>query len=69
MRKLEEDILKHGDIVELIEDMTFYKKGRKAMYLRSELHNDKNAEIAWLGEKNDCGDVEIVPKRILKISN
>lgn len=61
--------MKKGDIVELLEDITFYRKGRRATFIRSERANDRNAEIRWLGDDNSYGDVEIVPKRLLKTLN
>ena len=33
--------MKFGDIVELTEDMTFYKKGKKAHYVK----DDNNVEV------------------------
>ena len=62
--------MKTGDIVELIEDMTFYKKGRKATFIKEEVHNLSNAEIVWYGEESaykEYGDCEIVPKKLLRV--
>lgn len=58
--------MKSGTIVELIKDMTFYKKGRLATFIRYEEGNNKNAEIVWLGEENIHGDVEVVPVSIIR---
>lgn len=61
--------MKKGDIVELIEDMTFYKKGRKAYFIRL-AQNPNNAEIVWFGEEktfNEFGDVEEVPLNIIRL--
>jgi len=57
-----------GDMVELMEDMTFYKKGRRATFIRYEKGNSNNVELAWIGEENAHGDVEVVPAKYLKIS-
>lgn len=58
--------MESGTIVELIKDMTFYKKGRLGTFVRYEEGNNKNAEIIWLGEENIYGDVEVVPVSIIR---
>ena len=62
--------MKFGDIVELTEDMTFYKKGKKAHYVKND--NNEMCQIVWFGEEEDYnmfGDVEIVPIKMLKLSD
>ena len=62
--------MKKGDIVELIEDTTFYKKGRKAVVIcgyDSQNGNDKNMEIRYEGEKYLGGDVDVMPKKLFKV--
>lgn len=59
--------MKNGDIVELIEDMTFYKKGERAVVINSISDNKNNCEIRWLDEQYLGGDVDEVPRRLFKV--
>lgn len=57
--------MKKGDIVELIEDITFYKKGRRAVVVGE--YNKNDVEIRYEGERYYGGDVDLMPKRMLKV--
>ena len=64
--------MKPGDIVELTEDMTYYKIGRRAHFIRYSKNNPNDAEIVWFGEEetfNLYGDVELVPLNMLRLVN
>ena len=64
--------MKKGDICELTKDITCYRKGKRAHFIRTDSMNQNNAEIVWFGEEqtyNLFGDVEIVPKKIIKKIN
>ena len=43
--------MKRGDIIELIEDTTFYKKGKKAYFIGRSNFNPNKIEIVWVGEE------------------
>ena len=52
--------MKRGDIVELIENTTFYKKGKKAYFIGRSNTNPNNIEIVWVGEEQAYKDGDIV---------
>lgn len=61
--------MKTGDIIELVEDTTFYKKGRKAYFIRVSDKNSNNIEIVWFGEEQiyrEFGDVDEYPIKLFK---
>lgn len=61
--------MKTGDILELTKDMTPYKVGRRAHFIRL-AQNPNDAEIVWFGEEetfNLYGDVELVPLDMLRL--
>lgn len=59
---------KNGEIVELIEDTMFYKKGTRAKVIHSESNgNQEKMEIRWLHEGPYPGeDVDVMPKALFK---
>ncbi len=62
--------MKKGDMVELIENTQFYKKGQRAIVMNefdSYNGNDKNVEIRYEGETYLGGDVDIMPKKLFKV--
>ena len=59
--------MKNGDIVELIENTDFYKKGRKAIIINI-LEGEKDFEIRYHGEDYE-GDVDVMPKSLFKLTN
>lgn len=62
------NIFKIGDLVELIEDTYFYKKGMRAIVLNNSSEgNTKKMEIRYEGEKYIGGDVDIVLKSMFKV--
>lgn len=60
--------MKRGDILELIEDTTFYKKGKKAYFIGRSNTNPNNIEIVWVGEEQAYkdGDIDEYPTRLFK---
>ena len=54
--------MKNGDIIELIEDTSFYKKGRKATEIDM-CGNSKSFEIIYVGEH----EIDIMPKSMFKL--
>jgi len=58
--------MKSGDIVELIEDTTFYKKGKKAYFIGRSNTNPNNIEIVWIGEEQAYkdGDIDEFPAKL-----
>lgn len=60
--------MKRGDILELIEDTTFYKKGKKAYFIGRSNTNPNNIEIVWVGEEQTYkdGDIDEYPTRLFK---
>lgn len=61
---------KKGDIVELVEDTAFYKKGTKSIIINeNSLGNSKKCEIQYVGEKYIDNDVDVIPKELLKLSD
>lgn len=64
-----EDKMKRGDIIELIEDTAFYKKGKKAHFIKKSNSNPSKIEVVWIGEEssyNEFGDVDVYPSRLFK---
>jgi len=62
--------MKKGDIVELIENTKFYKKGKRAVIINefdSSNNNDKKIEIRYEGEKYIDEDVDVMPKKLFKV--
>lgn len=62
--------MKKGDIVELIENTKFYKKGKRAVIINefdSSNNNDKKIEIRYEGEKYIGEDVDVMPKKLFKV--
>lgn len=57
--------MKKGDIVELIEDTTFYKRGTRVIVIGE--YNKNDVEIRYEGEIYYGGDVDIMPKKMLKV--
>lgn len=54
--------MKKGDVVELMEDTSFYKKGKRAVIY--EVCDGKSKfEIIYEGEK----DIDVVPKYLFKL--
>lgn len=60
--------MKRGDIIELIEDTTFYKKGKKAYFIGRSNFNPNKIEIVWVGEEQayQDGDIDEFPTRLFK---
>lgn len=61
--------MKTGDTIELIEDTSFYKKGRKAHFIKKSDRNTNNIEIVWFGEEHaykEFGDVDEYPIKLFK---
>lgn len=61
--------MKTGDTIELIEDTSFYKRGKKAHFIRVSNRNSNNIEIVWFGEENaykEFGDVDEYPIKLFK---
>lgn len=58
--------MKRGDIIELIEDTTFYKKGKKAYFIGRS--NPNKIEIVWVGEEQAYkdGDIDEYPIKLFK---
>ncbi|WP_342759519.1 hypothetical protein [Kineothrix sedimenti] len=54
--------MKNGDIIELIEDTYFYKKGQKATVIDM-CGNSKSFEIIYVGEH----EIDIMPKHMFKL--
>ena len=44
--------MKTGDTIALIEGTSFYKKGRKAHFIKKSDRNPNNIEIVWFGEEH-----------------
>lgn len=66
------DKLEAGDVIELIEDTTFYKKGRKAHFVRMSSSNSNNIEIVWVGEEKaykEFGDVDEYPIKLFALTS
>lgn len=63
-------IYKKGDIVELVCDTDFYKKGTKATVVNPYESNGNinNFEIRYNHEKYIGGDVDVMPKSLFKHS-
>lgn len=57
--------MKNGDIVSLIEDTTFYKKGTKAVVVNA-CGNSKEFEIRYKGGNYEGGDVDVMPKALFE---
>lgn len=58
-----------GDIIELIEDTTFHKKGSKAYFIAKSHNNPNKIEIVWVGEEQaykKYGDVDEYPAKLFK---
>lgn len=63
--------LKKGDIIELVVDTAFYKKGTKAHFIKRSEHNPNKAVIVWTGEEalyKEFGDADVYPIRLFKKS-
>jgi hypothetical protein len=61
--------MKTGDTIELIEDISFYKRGKKAHFIRVSNRNSNNIEIVWFGEEHaykEFGDVDEYPIKLFK---
>ena len=61
--------MKTGDTIELIEDTSFYKRGKKAHFIRVSNRNSNNIEIVWFGEEHaykEFGDVDEYPIKLIK---
>ena len=59
--------MKTGDTIELIEDTSFYKRGKKAHFIRVSNRNSNNIEIVWFGEEHaykEFGDVDEYPIKL-----
>ena len=62
------NVFKIGDLVELIEDTYFYKKGTRAVVINNSSDGNTNKmEIRYEGEKYIGGDVDIVLKSMFKV--
>ncbi len=59
--------MKKGDIIELIEDTAFYKKGRRAVFIRQDNEVKSKIQIRYVGEKYTGGDVDRMPKALFKV--
>ena len=58
--------MKNNDVVELIEDTRFYKKGQRAIIV--DICGDSpKFEIRYCGEKYLCDDVDVMPKRLFRL--
>lgn len=61
------NVFEIGDLVELIEDTYFYKKGTRAVVINNNSEgNTKKMEIRYEGEKYLEGDVDVVLKSMFK---
>ena len=61
--------MKTGDTIELIEDTSFFKRGKKAHFIRVSNRNSNNIEIVWFGEEHaykEFGDVDEYPIKLFK---
>lgn len=64
------NVFEIGDLVELIEDTYFYKKGTRAVVINNSSEgNTKKMEIWYEGEKYLEGDVDVVLKSMFKVIN
>ena len=62
--------MKEGDIVELVEDTAFYKKGTQAIVINeTSLGNREKCEIRYVGEPYFSDSADVVPKKLLKIAD
>lgn len=57
--------MKNGDVVRLIEDTYFYKKGTKAVVVDI-CGDSKEFEIRYEGERYEGCDVDIMPKALFE---
>jgi len=57
--------MKNGDVVRLVEDTAFYKKGTRAIVM--DVCGDSHKfELRYEGEKYAGGDVDIMPKALFE---
>ncbi len=62
-------MLKKGELVKLIEDTLFYKKGSIAVIIceyDSQNRDSDKIEIRWEGEEYQNNDVDVMPKNLFK---
>lgn len=62
--------MKKGDIVELIKNTKFYKKGKRAVVVCEydrQNGNEKKITIRYEGERYYGEDADVMPKELFKI--
>lgn len=59
-------MLKQDDIVELIYDLNYYKKGRKAVVIGKSQTDEDFIEVMFLGEDRIAPDIENLPIKYFK---
>lgn len=62
--------MKAGDTVELTEDTSSYKKGRRAVVIcpyDRQNGNKKKATIRFIGEEDIAPDADVFPKSLLRV--
>lgn len=59
--------MKNGDVIELVVDTMFYKKGKRAVVVNSISDNKNDCEIRWVGEQYLGGDVDCYPRILFKV--
>lgn len=57
--------MKNGDVVRLVEDTAFYKKGTKAIVM-DVCGDSQKFELRYVGEKYEGNDVDIMPKTLFE---
>ena len=60
--------MKNNDVVELLEDTQFYKKGQKAIVINN-CGDSPKFEIRYCDEKYLGGDVYVMPKKLFRLVN
>lgn len=66
MRKMNN--IKRGNLVRLVEDTMFYKKGDLAKVINASSNgNNKKIEIRYLKEDYIGGDVDVIPKYMIEV--
>lgn len=61
--------MKYGDIIELIEDTDFYKKGQRATFIKNDDEVKSKIHIRYVREEYLGGDVDLMPKSLFKVVN
>jgi len=58
-------MMKKGDVVRLIKDTAFYKKGTKAIVIDT-CGDSQKFELRYEGEKYEGNDVDVMPKALFE---